>query len=115
MRQEVGAYADPPGDRNRAVEVVACAFRRPGENGGRGCGTRQERFGSRRSRAKYRVVFGLRETYVEYETKEDSSTSCSIIEQGRFFYIAFLVSNKVSMKRRKQSTYQPAVQQTVPS
>ena len=27
MGQEVGAYADPSGDRNRAVEVIECAFR----------------------------------------------------------------------------------------
>ena len=64
MGQEVGAYADPSGDRNRAIDVIACAFRRPGQNGGRGCGTRHGRFGSRRSRGKYRVVFGLRETDV---------------------------------------------------
>lgn len=31
MRQEVGAYADPSGDRNRAIEVIACAFRRRGK------------------------------------------------------------------------------------
>lgn len=104
MGQEVGAYADPSGDRDRATLLkllIACAFRRPGGNGGRGCGKRHERFGSRRSR------FGLRETDVEYETKRDSSTSCSII---RFFYVHRICrfSNKVSLKRRKQPTCQPA-------
>ena len=52
------AYADPPGDRNRTIEVTyRVRFPPPGGNGRRGCGTRHEGFSSRRSGGKYGVVF----------------------------------------------------------
>lgn len=52
-------------------------------------------------------IESLRETYVEYETQEDSSTSCPIIEQGRFFYVHRICSFEQGLYEAKKAINMP--------